>query len=242
MAEMRLSQKEADLEAVRETASTLTEWNSRLEEQVESLTDTLASQRDQLRSQMDQLDLQIIEATEKRIGLRCEYNQLEEENLRLRQLLHEQQDIQMRLTQENAILKSKLFNNHNKQSNMEVPRHSSIENSNASNDAMAIELQQETRTSLRTILSATSIKSHQQMSVPVDETLHEVDILKDDPYTQQDYSMKGMAEKAVYFENVNLGNRNVVVEMLLAKVSPSNPANVGLEGGDAGKFAISNRN
>lgn len=97
----------AELEA---TASTLTEWNTSLEQQCSTLMESLCQQREISNQVKCELQQDLLTTTKKQIDLRGEVDHMEEENIQLRRTLRESMDIQEKLAQENAILKSKMYN------------------------------------------------------------------------------------------------------------------------------------
>ncbi|PJF19572.1 hypothetical protein PSACC_00623 [Paramicrosporidium saccamoebae] len=93
-----------------ETTSTLTEWNSSLEQQCDTLTVSLRQYQQVTGQSIKELQDDLLTATKKQIHQQGEVDLLDEENTLLRRALREAQDIQDRLVQENAILKSKMYN------------------------------------------------------------------------------------------------------------------------------------
>jgi chromosome segregation ATPase len=101
-----LQSRVTELEAI---TSTLTEWNTHLEQQTHKLTFALEASNLERNQELQSLHSQIITVTEKRIEMQGDYSRLEEENVNLRNGMRELRDVQSKLLQENAILKSKLF-------------------------------------------------------------------------------------------------------------------------------------
>lgn len=93
-----------------ETTSTLTEWNSSLEQQCETLTVSLRQYQQVTGQSIKELQDDLLTATKKQIHQQGEIDLLDEESMILRGALRETRDIQERLAQENAILKSKVYN------------------------------------------------------------------------------------------------------------------------------------
>lgn len=91
------------------TASTLTEWNSSLEQQCQILTESLRDHSAYAVRNKEDLQGDLLLSTQKCIHLKEELNAIDEENHALRRSLRDTTYIQKRLLQENAILKSKLY-------------------------------------------------------------------------------------------------------------------------------------
>jgi chromosome segregation ATPase len=92
-----------------DTARHLTEWNGSLEEQNKTL--MAALQQHHCTTQQSRISLEddLLVAIKRQIQLRRELDLMEEENGSLRATLREALDIQQRVRQESAILKSKLY-------------------------------------------------------------------------------------------------------------------------------------
>lgn len=93
-----------------ETAATLMQWNSSLEQQCDTLTFSVRQQKETASQMQSDLHEDLLTATKKQINKQGEIDLLDEENTLLRRTLRESRDIQDRLSQENAILKSKIYN------------------------------------------------------------------------------------------------------------------------------------
>lgn len=105
-------ERQAKLGELQSLTGTLTEWNSSLELQCTTLTQSLLNHQQEMKSTVGRLQRELLGVTEKQIGMRKELDAAEEENQSLRRSLREVAEVRDRFIQENAILKSKLYNVH----------------------------------------------------------------------------------------------------------------------------------
>lgn len=100
----------AKVNELQEIASKLTEWNSQLEDKCRRL----ESEKEELveinLKVQKELEAQILEISDKSISLARQYAEQEEKLLSLQRSVTELREIEEKLEQENAILKSKLYN------------------------------------------------------------------------------------------------------------------------------------
>lgn len=117
----QLAQRETETTTLRqrveelgETSSKLTQWNTALEEEREHQATSLRAAHEQQVLQQYMAQEEALEAIRKLIALRGQLDEVEEELARAYATSRESGEIVAKLRQENAILKSKLYNLHAK--------------------------------------------------------------------------------------------------------------------------------
>lgn len=91
-----------------ETTLKLTEWNSHLEARVNYLEAELSHADERMAEKLTELEYQLVEGTQKRIDMQEEFSVLEEFSHQQRRNLLEHAEIEIKLRQENEILKRRL--------------------------------------------------------------------------------------------------------------------------------------
>lgn len=110
--EMEVALLEQRVEELGETSSKLTQWNTALEEEREQQAASLRAVHEREALQQHLAREEALEATRKLIALRGQLDEVEEELARVYLTSRENGEIVAKLRQENAILKSKLYDVH----------------------------------------------------------------------------------------------------------------------------------